>query len=132
MGCISIATRKRVVILWRSGYSLRDIQQRLREEETEVTLRRLQRLRLKFQSFHTVNDLAKRRKPRLLTKEMMNTIEQSLKSDDELTARKLKAKLAEEFHNLPNVSLATIKALLKRIRMGLHPPTLLPTNKRSQ
>ena len=115
MGRMSIATRKRVVILWRSGYSLRDIQRRLREEETEVTLRSLQRLRLKFQSFHTVNDLAKRRKPRLLTKEMMSTIEQSLKSDDELTARKLKAKLAEEFHSLPNVSLATIKRCRKEL-----------------
>ena len=115
MGRMSIVTRKRVVILWRSGYSLRDIQRRLREEETEVTLRSLQRLRHKFQRFHTVNDLAKRRKPRLLTKEMMNTIEQSLKSDDELTARKLKAKLAEEFHSLPNVSLATIKRCRKEL-----------------
>ena len=115
MGRMSIVTRKRVVILWRSGYSLRDIQRRLREEETEVTLRSLQRLRHKFQRFHTVNDLAKRRKPRLLTKEMMNTIEQSLKSDDELTARKLKAKLAEEFHSLPNVSLATIKRSRKEL-----------------
>ena len=60
-------------------------------------LRSLQRLHLKFQSVHNINDVAKRRKPRLLTKEIMNTIEQSLKSDDELTARKLKAKLAEEF-----------------------------------
>ena len=109
MGRMSIATRKRVIFLWHSGYSLRNIQRRLREEETEVTLRSLQHLHLKFQSFHTINDLAKRRKPRLLMKEMMNTIEQSLKSDDELTARKLKAKLAGEFPNLPNVSLATIK-----------------------
>ena len=97
MGRMSIVTRKKVILLWRSGYSLQDIRRRLREEETEVTLHSLQCLRLKFQSFHTINDLAKRRKPRLLIKEMMNTIEQSLKSDDELTARKLKAKLAGEF-----------------------------------
>ena len=46
---------------------------------------------------------------------MMNTIEQSLKSDDKLTARKLRTKLAEEFSNLPNVSLATIKLCRKEI-----------------
>ena len=40
-------------------------------------------------------------------------IEQSLKSDDELTARKLRAKLAGEFPNLPNVSLAAIKLCRK-------------------
>ena len=96
MGRMSIATRKKVILLWRSGYLLREIQQRLREEETEVTLRSLQRLRRKFRTFHTVHDLAKTRKPRLLTKEMMNAIEESLKSDDELTARKLKTKLSRE------------------------------------
>ena len=48
-------------------------------------------------------------------KEMMNTIKQSVKSDDELTARKLKAKLAGEFPSLPNVSLATIKHCQKEL-----------------
>lgn len=115
MGRMSIATRKKVILLWRSGYLLREIQQRLREEETEVTLRSLQRLRRKFRTFHTVHDLAKTRKPRLLTKEMMNAIEESLKSDDELTARKLKTKLAGEFPNLPNISLATIKRCRKEL-----------------
>ena len=106
---------KKVILLWCSGYLLREIQQRLREEETEVTLRSLQRLRRKFQTFHTVHDLAKTRKPRLLTKEMMNATEESLKSDDELTARKLKTKLAGEFPNLPNISLATIKRCRKEL-----------------
>ena len=84
------------------------------EKETEITLRSLQHLCHKFQNFHTVHDLTKTTKSRLLTKEMMNTIEQSLKSDDEMTARKLRTKLAEEFSNLPNVS-ATIKLCQKEI-----------------
>ena len=49
-------------------------------------------------------------------KETMNTIEQSLKSDDKLTARKLKAKLAKEFSTLLNVSLETIKCCQKELR----------------
>ena len=52
MDRMSIATRKRVILLWHSGYSLQDIRQRLREE-TEVTLCNLQRLCLKLQRFHT-------------------------------------------------------------------------------
>ena len=46
---------------------------------------------------------------------MMNAIEQSLKNDDELTARKLRTKLAGDFPNLPNVSLATIKRCRKEL-----------------
>ena len=115
MGHISIATRKRVILLWHSGHSLREIQQRLREEETEVTLCSLQGLRRKFQNFHTVHNLTKTTKPRLLTKEMMNAIVRSLKSDNVLTARKLRTKLAGEFSNLPNISLATIKRCQKEL-----------------
>ena len=54
MGRLSIAVRKRVIILWRSGYSLRDIKRRLEDEEVEVTLRSLQYLVLKFLKFHTL------------------------------------------------------------------------------
>ena len=68
MGRMSIATRKKVILLWRKGYSLRKIQRRLREEETEVTLRSLQRLRRKFQRFHTVHDLSKAKNPGYLRK----------------------------------------------------------------
>ena len=115
MGRMSIATRKKVILLWRSGYSLPEIQRRLREEETEVTLRSLQRLRRKFQRFHTVYDLSKAKKPRLLTQEMMNAIEHSLNSDDEMTASRLRAKLAGEFPSISDVSLATIKRRRKEL-----------------
>ena len=68
MGRMSIATRIKVILLWQSGCSLRKIQRRLREEETEVTLRSLQRLRHKFQRFHTVYDLSKVKNPGYLRK----------------------------------------------------------------
>ena len=75
MGCLSVSTRKRVIVLWQSGNSLPDIQRRLKEEEVEVSLRSLQRLHQKFQRFHTIKDLARATRPRILTDRMMNTIE---------------------------------------------------------
>ena len=46
---------------------------------------------------------------RLLTTEMLSTMEDCLRNDDKLTARKLKVKLSEKFENFPEVSLSTIK-----------------------
>ena len=106
---LQVSTRKRVIVLRRLGYSLRDIQGRLSEEGTEVKLRSLQRLCNKFQTKHTIQDLPRATKPRLLTTEMLSTMEDCLRNDDKLTARKLKVKLSEKFENFPEVSLSTIK-----------------------
>lgn len=105
---LQVSTRMRVIVLSRLGYSLRDIQHRLSEEGTTVTLRSLQRLCDKFQRKHTIQDLP-RTKPRLLTTEMLPTMENCLRNDDELTARKLKEKLSENFEGFPEVSISTIK-----------------------
>lgn len=115
MGRLSVSTRKRVIVLWQSRNSLPDIQRRLKEEEVEVSLRSLQRLRQKFQRFHTIKDLARATRPRILTDRMMNTIEESLQGNDELTARRLKAKLDDRFVDLPDVSLSTIKCRRKEL-----------------
>ena len=112
---LQIATRKRVIVLSRQGYSIQDIHERLREEGTEVSIRSLQRLCAKFQQKHTIQDLPRASKARLLAPEMLATIEESLKSDDELTARKLKSKLFEKFTELHDVSLLTIKRCRKEI-----------------
>lgn len=106
---LQVSTRMRVIVLSRLGYSLRDIQRRLSEEGTEVTLRSLQRLREKFQRKHTIQDLPRGTKPRLLTTEMLSAMENYLRNDDELTARKLKGKLSENFEGFPEVSISTIK-----------------------
>ena len=106
---IQVGTRKRVIILRRLGYSNRDIQRRLNEEGVEVSLRSLRRLCAKFETAHTIQDLPRKSRPRLLTADMLSTMEQSLRKDDELTARKLRTTLGEKFADFPNVSLATIK-----------------------
>jgi len=73
MGQLSIANRKRAIILWRSGYLLSDIKRRLNAEEVEVSLWSLQYLLAKF---HTVEDLPRARRARLLNDDMINAIEE--------------------------------------------------------
>lgn len=113
MPCLEVATRQRVIVLQRLGYSLKDIQKRLKEEGTNVSLRSLQYLSLKFKKFHTIRDLHRAPKKRLLTTEMMAAIEDNLRNDDELTATKLKRKLSEKFTTFPDVSISTIKRCRK-------------------
>ena len=104
-----VSARKRVIILERQGYALKEIRKRLEEEGTVVSLRSLQRLCAKFKRKRTIRDLHKAPKRRILTPEVLSAIDKSLHNDDELTARKLKARLGEQFADLPDVSLSTIK-----------------------
>ena len=90
---LSVSSRKRVVILIYQGYSLRAIRQRLLDEGNIVSLHSLQRLRSKFQTMHTVRDLLRATRPRLLTAEMILELEDCLRNDDEMTSRKLKTKV---------------------------------------
>ena len=113
---LQVTTRKWVIILRRQGYSIREIHNRLIEEGTEVSICSLQRLCVKFQIMHTVQDLPRNFKARLRTPEVVAIIEESIRNDDELTARKLKCKLGEKFAaELPDVSLSTIKRCRREI-----------------
>ena len=85
------------------------------KEGTEVSLRSLQRLCAKFQRMHTIQDLHRASKLRILTPEIVTVMDESLRSDDEMTARKLKSKLGEKFVELPEVSLSTIKRQRKEM-----------------
>ena len=106
---LQVSTRKRVIVLRRQGYSIREIHSRLKEEGSGISIRSLQRLCAKFQLKHTIQDLPRALKSRLLTPQKVTTMEESLRNDDELTSRKLKCKLQEKFADLPDVSLSTIK-----------------------
>ena len=106
---LQVSTRKRVIILRRRGFSIQSIQNRFKEEGTVVSLHSLQHLCAKFQRMHTIQDLHRASKPRILIPEMVTVMEESLTSDDKLNTRKLKNKLGEKFVQLPEVSLSTIK-----------------------
>ena len=109
MSRLSVASCKWVIYLKLQGYSLGVVCQRLSEEGNMVSLHRLQRLWSKLQKVHTVRDLPRATRPRLLTAEMVSALEDCLRNDDEITVRKLNTKLGENFINFPNVSLSTIK-----------------------
>ena len=49
-------------------------------------------------------------------KKMMNAIKHNLNSDDELTASRIRTKLAGNFPSISDVSLATIKRRRKELR----------------
>ena len=112
---LQVSTRKRVIIIWRQGFSIQCIQNRFKEEDTIISLRSLQRLCTKFQRMHTMQDLHRISKRKILIPEMEVVMEESLRRDDEMTARKLKRMLGEKFVELPNVSLSTIKSYRKNI-----------------
>lgn len=80
-----------------------------------MTIRSLQRLCAKFEKMHTIKDISRAPKRRLLTPEMLSAMDNCLRNDDELTASKLKTKLLERCTNLPDVSLSTIKRCRKEI-----------------
>ena len=100
-----------MIILRRKGYSLRNIQCRLKEEDVEVSIRSLQCLCAKFKKMHTIKDMSRASKCRLLTPEMLSAMDNCLRNDNELKASKLKTKLLERCTNLPDVPLTMIKRL---------------------
>ena len=85
------------------------------DKGTSVSLRSLQRLWHKFQTLHTIQDLPRATRSRLLTREIVLAMEDLLRNYDEMTARRLKTKLSENFSTFPDVSLATIKRNCKEI-----------------
>lgn len=109
---LDIATRKRVIVLYRDGCKLRSIYDRFKQEGIKVTIRSLQRLVKKFRRHHTVADLPRRSKTKIITIEMSKIIDDLLEENDELTARMIRRKLEEKFPQL-QVSIATVKRARK-------------------
>ena len=64
---------------------------------------------------HTIQDLHKTSKVKILTPEMEAIMEENLRRDDKMTARKLKRTLGEKFVKLQNVLLSTIKRYRKNM-----------------
>ena len=112
MARLSIANRKRVIILRRLGYSITDIQRNLKEEDVVITVRSLQRLCRKFKDKHTIQDLPRSCKTRKLSPEMVALLDDMLSDNDETTARQIHSHICENFTDL-DVSLATVRRVRK-------------------
>ena len=109
---LSLEARRRVVTLFEKGVSVRDIHKRLEEENCVVTKQTLYRLIQKFKRDGVIVDLPRRKRPRKITSEMLEMIDNALKQNDELTSQQLGSQLKERFPLL-NASLSTIKRARK-------------------
>ena len=110
---IDLNVRKRIVVLKRAGYSLREIHQRIMEEGSNVTLRSVYRLWKKFEEYHTVVDLPRRKRPRKIDDDMAEYLDNLLMENDELNASQLKELLLHKYPSI-TVSLTTIKRARKQ------------------
>ena len=106
---LSFEARRRVAALYSRGYSVASISERLEDEGVDVSKRALYNLLNKIWLKGTVKDLPRRKRSRILTKEMMIYIGEQLKQDDEFTA------LIRKWPDL-KVSISTIKRV--RQEMG--------------
>ena len=110
---LSLDVRKRVVLLKRAGYSLKDIWKRIQEEEgCTYSLRSVCRLWRKYRQCRTILDLPRRKQVKKVDEDMLETIDTLLTENDELTARQLRDRLLEQWPSL-KVSLTTIKRARK-------------------
>ena len=105
---LAIDSRRRVVILSKNGYTLREIKARLEEEGMHISKTSLCLLLKKYRETGNVVDRPRARAPKKLTDAHYVFIDNALESDDELTTRKLHHLLVEKFPDL-NVSHSTIK-----------------------
>ena len=90
------------------GYTVREIHQRLREENCDISAQSLYNLLRKFREKRTIADLSRHRRPRKLTDEMRQVIEEELTNNDEITSTGIRSLLLSRWPDL-RVSVATIK-----------------------
>ena len=108
MGRMSIETRQRVVLLWKSGMKIKDIHGRLREEKTVVSETSLYLLIAKYAKSGKVSNIKRSSRPSILGNEHYKFIDNAMEEDDELTAYKLK----KHYPDL-NLSISTVRRARK-------------------
>ena len=86
---LDLQTRERVVTLKRQGYTYREIRERLREEQIEVTVKSLYLLVAKYNQTGSVVDRYRATRLRILGNEHYRVIDDALTQNDELTTRQL-------------------------------------------
>ena len=114
MARLSLENRQRVLVLFSRGYTVSEIRQRLREENTNVSSRALYYLLQKFRKKMTIKDLPRRRRPRKITEEMRVAIEEAYRENDELTSTDMKRLLLTRWPDIC-VSISTIKRTRKEM-----------------
>ena len=111
---LDIETRRRVVFLSRSGYSVSQIKKRLEQENIRISLVALYNLLKKYNQLGRLIDLPRRTRPTKLNNVMRLFLNQKLSENDELTTREARNLLTQQWPTL-QVSLPTIKRILQKI-----------------
>ena len=111
---LDVSTRRRVIFLHKSGYSIWGIKKRLIEESIFISLQALFNLVRKHHETGKLIYLPRRARPRKLSQEMITLLEEAWCDNDEMTARQARFLLAEEWPNL-RVSIPTIKCIRKQM-----------------
>ena len=111
---LDIAARRRVIVLKQSRYSIAEIKKRSSEENISISLQSLFSLVKKYNETGKLIDMPRRKRPRKLTREMMEMLNQLLSKNDELTARRIRSSLLDKWPSL-QVSLPTIKRVRREI-----------------
>lgn len=110
---LDMATRRRVIYLRSSGYSVVQIRKRLSDENISVSSQTLFALIKKHRETGKLLDLTRRARPKKLTQEMMEMLNAALLNNDELTARQARDLLTERWPEI-QVSLPTIKRVRRK------------------
>ena len=112
---ISVETRRRIVAIKSSGYSVTQIQQRLADEDIRVSKVTIYKLLKKYEECRTVLDKPRRASlPRKLNADHVKFIDDSMAANDEITARQMRILLLEKWPSL-QISLNTIKRTRKHL-----------------
>ncbi len=108
MGRMSLATRGRVIALWKSGFKLSTIQDRLLEENNPVSKKSLCLLVKKYKQTGSVADHRTYKPPRKLQDTHYRFIDDAMVENEELSAPKLHQMLETAFPEL-KISESTVK-----------------------
>ena len=99
-------------MLWKSGWKIKDIDRRLRDEGTSVSETSLYLLISKFAKTGFVRDIKRAPRQSILKDEHYQFIDEAMERNDELTAYNLWSRLKEAYPNL-RLSVSTVRRARK-------------------
>ena len=111
---MSAHTRGRVVWMWRAGFSVMKIRERLLEEGIKVSRKSLYFLLKKYDQTNSVADLKRAPRGRLLGNEQFRFMDEAMEANPELTSRQLHGMVTEKFPDL-RFSISTLKRARKAL-----------------
>ena len=106
--------RTRAIRLRSSGYTVKKIKERLKEDGDDVSSRALFKLFSKHRKTGSVADLLRAARPTKLSKEQYRFIDEAMTSNDELTARRMRQMLEDRWPET-KVSISTVKRARKHL-----------------